>query len=306
MKNRRAFTLIELLVVVAIIALLIALLLPSLARAKEEAKLTRCLANLKAFGIALATYAANNNDIMPSSTQQYRIITGLGNPQMTWAGLLYVDGCLKQDINWKQKNTDGTDLYHFPTYGHGVNLCPNANPAYQYGSNSKTHQGYGIAWCASSNFWPKSGSFVYPFFGETTPPANPAYTYIVHFRNLNPAHIMASEGGETMGTGSHNWKVPGHRFDPNGVAYHTGGTSGSAFERHVRNATLGGNYLFADGHAEFSSEYGWAPSAENFYSTQWWNAINGWYAGPQPNLPNGLPNNMKNNPIWLHGVQDRP
>jgi len=63
----RAFTLIELLVVVAIIALLISILLPSLARAKEQAKKAVCLSNLKNIGSATATYAEDDdrNMIMP-------------------------------------------------------------------------------------------------------------------------------------------------------------------------------------------------------------------------------------------------
>lgn len=63
---RRAFTLIELLVVVAIIALLIAILLPSLAKAREMTKRTTCAANLKAQGTSCAIYAASFNDLLPN------------------------------------------------------------------------------------------------------------------------------------------------------------------------------------------------------------------------------------------------
>ena len=55
-REPRAFTLIELLVVVSIISLLISILLPSMSRARAQAKGVHCLARLKDFGNALATY----------------------------------------------------------------------------------------------------------------------------------------------------------------------------------------------------------------------------------------------------------
>lgn len=56
----RAFTLVELLVVIGIIALLVSILLPTLGRAREQAKSTQCKSNLRQYGIAFANYAVAN------------------------------------------------------------------------------------------------------------------------------------------------------------------------------------------------------------------------------------------------------
>ncbi len=66
MKNRNAFTLIELLVVVAIISLLLAILLPSMLRAREQARLVYCHNNLRGIWTGLVAYSLENRDRVPA------------------------------------------------------------------------------------------------------------------------------------------------------------------------------------------------------------------------------------------------
>ncbi len=63
-RKNRAFTLIELLVVVAIIALLISILLPTLSRAKEQARIAKCLANMRSIAQAANSYVMDKGDLV--------------------------------------------------------------------------------------------------------------------------------------------------------------------------------------------------------------------------------------------------
>ena len=65
-RGKRAFTLIELLVVISIIALLLSILMPALAKVKEQGKKTVCMSNFKQLGLSLFMYSDSNKNKWPS------------------------------------------------------------------------------------------------------------------------------------------------------------------------------------------------------------------------------------------------
>jgi len=130
---RRAFTLIELLVVVAILAILAAVLFPVFARARDAAKRTSCLSNMRQVGLALAMYNSDNDDRMPDRRDLkvslgYRPWTSWppSDPRTGWASIIlqpYVReeniwSCpaiigtpIGEAVQTKQQATDGDTRY---------------------------------------------------------------------------------------------------------------------------------------------------------------------------------------------------
>jgi len=78
------FTLIELLIVIAIIAILAALLLPALARAKQKGQQVVCLANLKQIGLAFEMYLSDNTSHFPDQRPLKASLPGGYRPWTTW------------------------------------------------------------------------------------------------------------------------------------------------------------------------------------------------------------------------------
>ena len=236
-KINSGFTLIELLVVIAIIAVLAAMLLPALAKARESARRAGCLSNLRQWGLALTLYVDDSNQVFPAA----RIPKGTPGTPATYSD---------DNLLW-------TDLASFAAAGAGstgwFNALPpyiSAKPLWQYADNPAAFvNSRTIFTCPTSASLPAERdpltgvifNFAMNNKGATGLPAGVAYGTNFTLTTIQhpSAFVMFAD------TRTHSSETPFYGSDPTKNLGDSHSTTTQFSSRH----SAGGNLVFADGHA---------------------------------------------------------
>ncbi len=149
---KKAFTLIELLVVIAIIAILAAILFPVFAQAKEAAKKTQCLSNMKNVGTAVIMYLGDSDDMYPNTQRKPTLDEdATGATPVPWHNVVnpYVKNGNKTVTSGTGKNEIVGGVWNCPT-------SPDQKQPRQYGLN--VHIGGDTSQFAGNDFGTTYGS----------------------------------------------------------------------------------------------------------------------------------------------------
>ena len=146
---RRGFTLIELLVVIAIIAILAAILFPVFAQAREKARQSVCLSNLKQIGTARMMYVQDYDEMFPSQSYDGTCYAALGGQPVD--GMPVVGSGIVNSFGWNYKDrvlpyTKNEQIWLCPTnIPNGTLRTAAPNVGYHFNGNVFLPQGLALA-----------------------------------------------------------------------------------------------------------------------------------------------------------------